>query len=77
MPYILETVPATSESILAKAGEVMTGFISLTGDFFAGLWANPMGQIIIVLGLVSAAIGLCVRLFLRRRKVWFERGGGG
>lgn len=69
MPYILESTPATSSTIFEKAGEVMTGILSLVGDFFAGLWANPMGQIIIVLGLVSAAIGLTVRLFLRRRRV--------
>lgn len=55
--------------IFGKAGEVMTGFVDMSTDFFTSLWANPMGQIAITLGLVSAAIGLCCRLFLRRRHV--------
>lgn len=55
--------------IFTEAGNTMTGLLELTGDFFSGLWATPMGKIVITLGLVSAGIGLCYRLFLRRKHV--------
>lgn len=65
-----ETVTeVTVGGIFEQAGEVMTGMLSMAGDFFTGLWAVPMGKIVIVLGLVGAAIGLCYRLFLRKKHV--------
>lgn len=64
-----QVVEVTTNSIFEEAGNTMLGFLDLSVDFFTGLWANPMGKIIITLGLVSAAIGLCYRLFLRRKHV--------
>ena len=55
--------------IFTEAGNTMTGLLELTGDFFSGLWANPMGKIVITLGIVSAGVSLCYRLFLRRKHV--------
>ena len=71
-----ETVTATeitTANIFEQAAETMGGFMTMTGDFFTGLWANPMGKIIITLGLVSGGIGLCYRLFLRRKHVQLNR----
>lgn len=65
----METTEVTVSNIFTQAGETMTGFMEMTGDFFAGLWANPMGKITITIGLVSGAIGLCYSLFLRKKKV--------
>lgn len=59
----------TVSNIFTEAGNTMTGLLKLTGDFFSGLWAVPMGKIVITIGVVSAAIGLCYRLFLRRKHV--------
>ena len=59
----------TTANIFTQAGDTMSGLLKMTGDFFSGLWSNPMGKIIITLGLVSAGIGLCYRLFLRRKHV--------
>lgn len=59
----------TSADIFTEAGSTMTGFMTMVTNFFTGLWATPMGKILITLGLVSAAIGLCYRLFLRRKHV--------
>ena len=59
----------TTSGIFEEAGSVMTGFVDLTGNFFSSLWAQPMGKIIIGLTLVGGAIGLCYRLFLRRKHV--------
>lgn len=64
---LLEDV--TVASIFTASGSTMTGIVSMAGNFFTSLWAVPMGQIVITLGLVSAAIGLCYRLFLRRKHV--------
>ncbi len=55
--------------IFTQAGETMTGVVGMSGNFFTALWAQPMGKIVITLGLVSAGIGLCYRLFLRRKHV--------
>lgn len=67
---LTETVTAvTTTNIFEEAGNTMLGMLEMTGDFFTGLWANPMGKIVISLGLVSAGIGLCYRLFLRRKHV--------
>lgn len=65
----METTEVTVANIFTQAGETMTGMMEMTGDFFAGLWASPMGKIIITLGIVSGAIGLCCRLFLRKKRV--------
>lgn len=59
----------TTSSIFTEAGNTMTGFMTMTGKFFTALWDNPMGKIVITLGLVSGAIGLCRVLFLRRKRV--------
>lgn len=63
------TTAITSTNIFEEAGNVMQKLLEMTGDFFTGLWSNPMGRIICVLGIVSAVIGLCYRLFLRRKHV--------
>lgn len=59
----------TVANIFTEASSTLTGFMTMTGDFFEGLWANPMGKIVITLGIVSAAVGLCYRLFLRRKHI--------
>lgn len=59
----------TSSNIFTEAGNTMTGIVNMATNFFTSLWANPMGKIIITLGLVSAAVGLCFKLFLRRKHV--------
>lgn len=59
----------TTANIFEQAGEVMTGFIDMTGNFFTSLWANPMGKIVIGVSLVGGAIGLCYKLFLRKKHV--------
>ena len=63
----VETI--TTSNIFTQASDTLSGFMDLCVDFFNGLWANPMGKIIISIGLVSAAIGLCYRLFLRRKHI--------
>ena len=67
MENTVETV--TTTNIFQQAGETLSGFMELCVNFFNGLWANPMGKIIITIGLVGAAIGLCYRLFLRRKHI--------
>ena len=67
MEIKVETV--TTTNIFQQAGETLSGFMELCVNFFNGLWANPMGKIIITIGLVGAAIGLCYRLFLRRKHI--------
>ena len=59
----------TASGIFEEAGNTMSGIVTMVGDFFTSLWANPMGKIIITLGIVSAAIGLCYKLFLRKKHV--------
>ena len=59
----------TTSGIFEETGTVITEFLGLTGDFFAGLWSNPMGRIVCVLGLASGVIALAYRLFLRRKHV--------
>lgn len=66
---LLEATPITSADIFTEAGNTMSGMVKMTGDFFTGMWGNPMGKIVITLGVVSGAIGLCYRLFLRRKHV--------
>lgn len=63
----VETV--TTTNIFQQAGETLSGFMDLCVNFFNGLWANPMGKIIITIGLVGAAIGLCYKLFLRKKHI--------
>lgn len=68
--FALETVSdITTSNIFTEAGSVMSGFITMTGDFFSSMWSNPMGKIVICTGLVSGAIGLAYRLFLRKKHV--------
>ena len=59
----------TTSGIFTEAAETMKGLVDMSTDFFTSLWANPMGKIVITLGLVSAGIGLCYKLFLRRKHV--------
>lgn len=59
----------TAANIFTEAGNTMTGIMTMVGNFFTTLWNSPMGQIIVTLGLVSAAVGLCFKLFLRRKRV--------
>lgn len=65
----MESAAVTVSEIFKEAANTMTGFMDMTGSFFNGLWAHPMGKIIITLGLVSGGIGLCYKLFLRRKHV--------
>lgn len=65
----MEVTEVTTTNIFTEAGNTMSGLMKMTGDFFSGLWANPMGKIIITLGLVSGAIALCCRLFLKKKRV--------
>ncbi len=65
----MENTAVTSSDIFTEAGKTMGGLMSMTGDFFSNLWSNPMGKIIITLGIVSAAVGLCYKLFLRRKHI--------
>lgn len=59
----------TTSGIFTEAGNTMTGIVDMSGNFFSSLWGNPMGKIVITLSLVGAAVGLCYRLFLRRKHV--------
>ena len=65
----MEGSAITTSNIFTEAGNTMTGIVDMSGNFFTSLWGNPMGKIVITLGLVSAGIGLCYRLFLRRKHV--------
>ena len=67
MENTVETV--TTTNIFTEAGNTLSGFMDLCVDFFNGLWANPMGKIIITIGLVGAAIGLCYSLVLRKKHI--------
>lgn len=65
-----ETATAiVTSDIFTEAGNTMTGLMDMTGNFFTSLWGNPMGKIVITLGIVSAVISLCYKLFLRRKHV--------
>lgn len=59
----------TIAGLFTSAGEVMTGFMGMTTSFITGLWANPLGKMSIGLTLVSGAIGLSYKLFLRRKHI--------
>lgn len=59
----------TTSGIFSEAGNTMTGFVDLAGNFFTSLWAHPMGKITITLGLVTGAIGLGYKLFCRKKRV--------
>lgn len=59
----------TVANLFTSAGEVMTGFMTMTTSFVNGLWANPLGKITISLTLVSGAVGLAYKLFLRRKRI--------
>lgn len=65
-----ETTEAiTTSGIFTEAGNTMSGIVDMSGNFFSSLWGNPMGKIVITLSLVGAAVGLCYRLFLRKKHV--------
>lgn len=63
------TQSITTSNIFTEATNTLKGFMDMSVEFFNGLWANPMGKVIITIGLASGAIGLCYRLFLRRKHV--------
>lgn len=65
----MEGTELTIGGIFEAAGETMTGFVKMTADFFTALWSNPMGQIVITIGLVGGAIGLARSLYLRKKHV--------
>ena len=67
---LLEDAAAiTTSGIFSEAGEVMTGLMTTTGNFFSALWNSPMGKVVIGLSVVSGAIGLAYKLYLRRKHV--------
>lgn len=67
---LLEDATAiTTSGIFTEAGDTMTGIVTMAGNFFNALWANPMGRIVITLSIVGAAIGLGYRLYIRRKHV--------
>lgn len=66
---MMEGTEITVGSIFEQAGETMTGMVDMSTNFFTSLWANPMGKVVITLGLVGAGIGLCYRLFLRKKHI--------
>lgn len=66
---ILEGNAVTSGDIFTEAGNTMSGLVTMTGDFFTSLWGNPMGKIVITIGLVGGAIGLAKSLYLRKKRV--------
>ena len=59
----------TSNGIFTEAGNVMNGFMTMTGNFFNSLWAQPAGKLVICIPLVGAAIVLAYKLFLRKKHV--------
>lgn len=59
----------TTSNIWTEVGTTITGFFTAAGNFFTALWGNPMGKIVVTLGLASGAIGLCYKLFLRKKQV--------
>lgn len=65
----MEGTEITVGGIFEVAGEVMTGFVDMTANFFTSLWNVPMGKIVIGLGLVGGAIGLGYRLYLRKKHI--------
>ena len=65
----MEAPAVTVSNIFTQAGETLNGLMGMTGDFFSGLWSNPLGKIILTLGLAGTAIGLCKSLFLRKKRV--------
>lgn len=59
----------TIANLFTSAGETMTGFMKLTGDFFTGLWSNPIGKIIVTASIVGGAIALGRSLYLRKKRL--------
>lgn len=59
----------TTSNIFEEAGNTLMGFVDMTADFFSSMWAHPMGKITCTIGLAGAAIGLCYRLFFRKKHI--------
>lgn len=59
----MDNAAITIAGIFEGAGETMTGFIGLAGNFFTSMWAHPMGKISITSGLVMGGIALGYRLY--------------
>lgn len=66
---LLEAAEISVSGIFTLAGEVLSGIVNMSGNFFTSLWAHPMGQITIGISLAGAAIGLAYRLFLRKKHI--------
>lgn len=69
MPLLEEAGTLTSSNIFTEAGNAMSGFMTMAGNFFTSLWAQPVGKLVICIPLVGAAIGLAYKLFLRKKHV--------
>lgn len=65
----MENTAITIANIFEAAGEAMAGYLELAGSFFNSLWNIPMGQLIIASTLAGGAIGLCYRLFFKKKHV--------
>lgn len=57
----------TTGDIFEQVGDTLSGMFTACGNVFTSLWAHPMGKIVVTLGLASAAVGLCYKLFLRKK----------
>ena len=57
----------TTSGIFTEAGNTLTGFVTMAGNFFTSMWANPMGKIVIGASIASGAIALGYKLFFRRK----------
>lgn len=69
MPLLEEAGTLTTSSIFTEAGNVLSGFMTMSGNFFTSLWAQPAGKLVIGIPLAGAAIGLAYKLFLRKKHV--------
>jgi len=59
----------TVADIFTQATATMTGLMAMSTGFFNGLWEISMGKILITLGIVGAAIALCTKLFLKKKRI--------
>lgn len=65
----MEATELTVGGIFEAAGETMTGFVTMSANFFTALWAVPMGKIVLTTGLVAGGIGLAASLYMRKKRV--------
>lgn len=69
MPLLEEAGTLTTSNIFTEAGNVLSGFMTMSSNFFTSLWAQPVGKLVICIPLAGAAIGLAYKLFLRKKHV--------